>query len=86
MLEKSGRLNGIIDERGKYIYISPESFQKVAAFVKQRGRVSLSEIARESNRLIDLSVPVATTDDQVDEKADQDWSSDEETPSEKLVK
>jgi len=53
--EDEGRLTGVIDERGKYIYISPEEMEAVARFIKYRGRVSISEIAVESNKLIKMS-------------------------------
>lgn len=45
---------GVIDDRGKFIYISQEELDAVAKFVKQRGRVSLTELAENSNRLITL--------------------------------
>ncbi|KAG8328917.1 DDRGK domain-containing protein 1, variant 2 [Homalodisca vitripennis] len=53
-LQAEGRLTGVIDDRGKFIYISQEELEKVAKFVKQRGRVSLTELAENSNRLINL--------------------------------
>lgn len=52
--EDEGRLTGVIDERGKYIYISPEEMDSVAKFIKYRGRVSIREIAAESNKLIKM--------------------------------
>jgi len=36
----------VIDERGKYIYISPSEMASVAKFIKFRGRVSIEEIAQ----------------------------------------
>uniref|UniRef100_A0A1B6KAK9 DDRGK domain-containing protein 1 n=1 Tax=Graphocephala atropunctata TaxID=36148 RepID=A0A1B6KAK9_9HEMI len=53
-LQSEGRLTGVIDDRGKFIYISQEELEQVAKFVKQRGRVSLTELAENSNRLITL--------------------------------
>lgn len=53
-LQETGSLTGVIDDRGKFIFISPEEFEAVAKFVKQRGRVSISELAENSNRLINL--------------------------------
>jgi len=55
-LETEGKLTGVSDDRGKYIYITREELEKVAAFIKRRGRVSIEDIARESNKLIDLNV------------------------------
>ncbi len=53
-LEKAGRLSGIMDDRGKYIYISPEEFKAIAEFVKKVGRISKTDLVRECNRLVKL--------------------------------
>ncbi|XP_014661689.1 PREDICTED: DDRGK domain-containing protein 1-like [Priapulus caudatus] len=50
----SGDLTGVIDDRGKFIYISEEELQAVAKFIHQRGRVSIAELAKSSNKLINL--------------------------------
>uniref|UniRef100_A0A1Q3FE82 DDRGK domain-containing protein 1 n=1 Tax=Culex tarsalis TaxID=7177 RepID=A0A1Q3FE82_CULTA len=57
-LQKDGRLSGVIDDRGKFIYISEDELNAVAKFIKQRGRVSITELAENSNNLINL-VPVS---------------------------
>jgi DDRGK domain-containing protein 1 len=54
-LEESDMLTGVLDDRGKYIFITPQEFQQVAAFIKRRGRVSISDIVAESNKLINLA-------------------------------
>ena len=54
-LDKEGKISGVIDDRGKFIYISREEMQKVAAFINRKGRVSIEDIARESNKLINLN-------------------------------
>ena len=43
---------GVIDDRGKFIYITPEELTAVANFIRQRGRVSITELAQASNSLI----------------------------------
>lgn len=53
-LQADGYLTGVIDDRGKFIYISQDELEAVAKFVKQRGRVSISELAESSNKLINL--------------------------------
>lgn len=53
-LQADGYLTGVIDDRGKFIYISQNELEAVAKFVKQRGRVSISELAESSNQLINL--------------------------------
>lgn len=54
-LQGNGSLTGVIDDRGKFIYISQEELEAVAKFVKQRGRVSISELVENSNQLINLN-------------------------------
>lgn len=54
-LQADGLLTGVIDDRGKFIYISEEELDAVAKFVKQRGRVSIIELVENSNNLINLS-------------------------------
>lgn len=48
-------LAGVIDDRGKFIYIPMEELQAVAKFIRQRGRVSLAELVENSNSLISLT-------------------------------
>lgn len=54
-LQKENRLSGVIDDRGKFIYISEEELQAVVKFIRQRGRVSIAELAEHSSNLINLS-------------------------------
>nr|XP_061803656.1 DDRGK domain-containing protein 1-like [Nerophis lumbriciformis] len=49
-----GSLTGVIDDRGKFISITPAEMDAVAQFIKQRGRVSITELALASNSLINL--------------------------------
>uniref|UniRef100_A0A915PSV7 DDRGK domain-containing protein 1 n=1 Tax=Setaria digitata TaxID=48799 RepID=A0A915PSV7_9BILA len=50
----NGTLTGVMDDRGKFIYITAEELQAVAKFINQRGRVSKAELIEYSNKLIDL--------------------------------
>ncbi|EDW37998.1 GL12371 [Drosophila persimilis] len=54
-LQANGTLTGVIDDRGKFIYVSEEELAAVAKFIKQRGRVSIVELAESSNNLINLT-------------------------------
>lgn len=54
-LQTNGRLTGVIDDRGKFIYISEDELQAVVKFVRQCGRVSIAELAENSNNLISLA-------------------------------
>ncbi|CAJ0939893.1 unnamed protein product, partial [Mesorhabditis belari] len=51
---ENGDLTGVMDDRGKFIYITTEELDAVAQFVNQRGRVTITELANYSNRLIRL--------------------------------
>lgn len=53
-LDSRQLLTGVIDDRGKFIYITKEEFDAVAKFIVRKGRVSIQDIAKESNRLINL--------------------------------
>ncbi|XP_028600022.2 DDRGK domain-containing protein 1 [Podarcis muralis] len=53
-LMADGTLTGVIDDRGKFIYITTEEMTAVADFIRRRGRVSITELAQQSNSLINL--------------------------------
>ncbi|XP_026578710.1 DDRGK domain-containing protein 1 isoform X2 [Pseudonaja textilis] len=55
-LMADGTLTGVIDDRGKFIYITPQELTAVAEFIRRRGRVSITELAQESNSLINLQM------------------------------
>ena len=54
-LQAEGKLTGVIDDRGKFIYITVDELESVVKFIKQHGRVSIRELAESSNRLINLN-------------------------------
>lgn len=54
-LQESGDLTGVVDDRGKFIYISTAELESVAKFIRQQGRVSITDLAANSNKLITLS-------------------------------
>ncbi|KAJ6658619.1 hypothetical protein lerEdw1_020007 [Lerista edwardsae] len=59
-LMTDGTLTGVIDDRGKFIYITPEELTAVADFIRRRGRVSITELAQHSNSLINLQTEART--------------------------
>ncbi|PIA50694.1 hypothetical protein AQUCO_01200128v1 [Aquilegia coerulea] len=61
-LESMGRLSGVMDDRGKYIYISQEEMKAVADYIKRQGRVSISHLASQSNQFIDLEPKIELVD------------------------
>lgn len=62
-LESMGRLSGVMDDRGKFIYISQEEMKAVADYIKRQGRVSISHLASKSNQFIDLEPKTHYTED-----------------------
>lgn len=54
-LQTDNILTGVIDDRGKFIYISQEEMEAVVKFIKQRGRVSIADITENSDKLINLN-------------------------------
>ncbi|XP_046906871.1 DDRGK domain-containing protein 1 isoform X2 [Hypomesus transpacificus] len=56
-----GSITGVIDDRGKFIFITPEEMNAVAQFIRQRGRVSITDLAQASNSLINLIPEIHNT-------------------------
>lgn len=61
-LKADGTLTGVLDDRGKFIYITPDELAAVATFIRQRGRVSISELAESSNNLIGMAAAATATE------------------------
>lgn len=59
----TGRLSGVMDDRGKYIYISLEEMNAVADYIRREGRVSISHLASKSNQFIDLEPKTESVED-----------------------
>lgn len=53
-LELNKMLTGVIDERGKYIYITQQEFEAVMNYIKIKGRVNKADLLQECNNLIKL--------------------------------
>lgn len=65
-LQEADRITGIIDDRGKFIYVTEEEMDKVAKFIQRKGRLGLAELSRECNKLIRLEGENASANDSVD--------------------
>ena len=50
--EEEGRIMGIIDDRGKYIYITEKEMGLIEKMFINRGRISKNELIKECNRII----------------------------------
>lgn len=55
-LQARGRLTGVMDDRGKFIYISKEEMESLASFINSKGRVSIAELTRKANELIEMKM------------------------------
>ncbi|CBZ56193.1 Hypothetical coiled coil protein, related [Neospora caninum Liverpool] len=54
-LEETGRLSGILDDRGKYVYITEQELNAVAEFLKCTGRIhKVKDLVPACNRIIRL--------------------------------
>jgi hypothetical protein len=54
-LEDTGAITGLFDDRGKYIYLTRDEMDRVTKAIRQRGRISFSDLSKISNELIDFS-------------------------------
>jgi len=54
-LEKLGRLSGIFDDRGKYVYITTEEMAGVAEWLKNKGRISRADLVAACNKIVRLN-------------------------------
>ncbi|CEG39610.1 Uncharacterized conserved protein [Plasmopara halstedii] len=53
-LQTVNRLTGIVDDRGKFIYITEKEMDTVVKFIERRGRLGFAELAKECNKIIRL--------------------------------
>lgn len=54
-LQETGAITGLFDDRGKYIYLTRDEMDHVTKAIRQRGRISFSDLSKISNELIDFS-------------------------------
>jgi len=52
ILESQGRIAGIVDDRGKYIYMTEKELGAIEKIFMQRGRISKAELIKECNKII----------------------------------
>ena len=45
-------MSGVLDDRGKFLYIEPLEYDEIAKFIELRGRVSMSELVEHGNKVI----------------------------------
>ena len=54
-LQETGAITGLFDDRGKYIYLTRNEIECVTKAIRQRGRISFSDLSKISNELIDFN-------------------------------
>ena len=54
-LEAMGYVTGVVDDRGKFIFISREELQAVSSYIRRKGRVRISTLAQERLSTRDFS-------------------------------
>jgi hypothetical protein len=59
-IEHEGRITGIIDEH-TFIYVSPTEMSAIANFCHRNGKVTVTEIAKECNRLLNLNIETSSS-------------------------
>ena len=53
-LEYMGRITGVLDDRGKFIFVSHKELRQVADYMKMRGRTPISDLAKQSNDFVEI--------------------------------
>lgn len=51
-LISEGALSGVLDDRGKFLYIEPKEYEAIAKFIELRGRVTMNELVEHGNKVI----------------------------------
>lgn len=51
-METEGKINGVFDERGKYINVTDGEWKAILSYMKAKGRVSKSEMMLECANII----------------------------------
>lgn len=53
MMKSKNVIQGLFDERGKFVYVTDEEMNKAANYLEQSGRVPIRRLVAESNQLIE---------------------------------
>lgn len=79
-LERQGRINGIFDDRGQFVYITNDEMEAIAECMKSKGRISRADLLEACNRLVRLN---PTKEDQA--KLQQDALRKTEAPTRRIA-
>lgn len=61
-LEAAGRITGVMDDRGKFIFVGLQEMEAVAEYIRSQGRISIADLASKSNTFIDLAAEEEAAD------------------------
>lgn len=48
-------ISGVFDDRGKFVFVTQRQYEEIAKFMRNRGRVSMTELIREANKVLTAS-------------------------------
>jgi len=54
LLDKQKKIQGVLDDRGRYIYVTNEELENLANHLKERGRFTKVELTKACNKIISL--------------------------------
>ena len=82
-LEASGMLQGVLDDRGKYIYITPEEIEDMLSCIHHKGKLTKGDMITEFSRIVRLEP--REEDLEAIKKFEGQYSSEIDTEFSKLV-
>jgi DDRGK domain-containing protein 1 len=74
VLESQGKIAGIVDDRGKYIYMTEKELAAIEKIFMQRGRISKAELIKECNKIIRFT-PTEEDKQKILEEQNKAWKS-----------
>jgi hypothetical protein len=78
--EENGQIDGIFDDRGKFISITREEQNQMIEFIKRKGRFTIEEFQQECNRVIQLASDCDEVDDDQEPVGSEKVSEQANTP------
>ena len=60
-----GQLEGMMDDRGKFIYLTTDELEAVAKYIRQNGRVAISDLSEASTSLVNLESSLSSRETSV---------------------
>eukprot|EP00949_MAST-11_sp_MAST-11-sp1_P002770 g2770.t1 len=71
-LDEAGLITGVLDDRGKYIYLTEDELESMASHVENVGRISVKDLAVQSRDFVDLTEKrIEDEDDDEEEEGEE---------------